>query len=350
MTEGQVKPPHANRGVVRKNEKDEENLTSMVDYVRVSFKTHDVDHIIRNILHIHKDFMTEKPKGFYGYVGTWEMDMIKVMYSAPDDERGTLIEFSGKGCRQFESFLECRKKTWFDFFQDCLNEKGSFTRLDIAIDDKRTYFTIPSLLEKAQNGLCVSRFRKSDYNGSFDIGDGRLGGTTLYFGSKKSDAYLCFYEKNFEQAEKYNIPYEEMEDWNRYEIRLKNERAHSAVCELIKDRNLTSIGMAIINNYVRFVEEDGPEEKRMRETSPFWLEFIGDVKKLRLYTKPQTDFYQKSRNWLKNSCAPTMKMILEADRALGQNDLSDMIINAELQEKHEKMLETFLTPIHEMVV
>ncbi|MFB8733939.1 hypothetical protein ACEQPO_08345 [Bacillus sp. SL00103] len=22
------------------------------------------------MLHIHKDFMTEKPKGFYGYVGT----------------------------------------------------------------------------------------------------------------------------------------------------------------------------------------------------------------------------------------------------------------------------------------
>ncbi|MFB8733941.1 replication initiation factor domain-containing protein [Bacillus sp. SL00103] len=30
-----------------------------------------------------------------------------------------------------------------------------------------------------------------------------------------------FYEKNFEQVEKYNIPYEEMEDWNRYEINIK---------------------------------------------------------------------------------------------------------------------------------
>lgn len=41
-------------------------------------------------------------------------------------------------------------------------------------------------------------------------------------------------------------------------------------------------------------------------------------------------FYEKSRRWLKNSCAPTMKMVLEADQALGRQDFPDMIINAEL--------------------
>lgn len=62
-----------------------------------------------------------------------------------------------------------------------------------------------------------------------------------------------------------------------------------------------------------------------------------------------------------------MRMILEADRslgnsrlldvilnaedgALGDSDILNMIFNAELQEKHEKMLDTYLTPIHEMVV
>ncbi|KIL13580.1 replication initiation factor domain-containing protein [Bacillus pumilus] len=330
-------------------ESAENPLISMVDYIRVSFKTHDVDDIIENILHISKDFMTEKQTGFYGYVGTWEMDMIKVFYSAEGDDRGTLVEFSGKGCRQFESFLDCRKKTWFDFFQECLDRKGKFTRLDLAIDDKKTYFSIPELLQKAQQGECISRFRKSDYNGSFSLNDGLLGGTTMYFGSKKSEAYLCFYQKGHEQAEKYNIPYEEIEDWNRYEIRLKNDRAQTAVCELIKERDLTYIALQIINNYIKFVDPT-ERERRFWEQSEFWSRFVGDVGKLSLYMKPENDFYEKSRNWLKNSCAPTMKMILEADKALGENDLSDMILNAKLQDKHEKMLETFLTPIHEMVV
>lgn len=367
MTEGQVKPPHSNRGVLRKKEEEKSQLTSMVDYVRISFKTHDIDHIIQNVLHINREFMTEEPRGFYGYIGTWRMDMIKVFYSAPDDERGTLIELSGKGCRQFESFLECRGKTWFDFFQDCLNEKGNFTRLDIAIDDKKTYFSIPNLLKRVQKGLCVSRYRRVDNNGSNQIEDGSSAGTTIYFGSKKSESYLCFYEKNYEQADKFNLSYDDLEKWNRYEIRLKSERAHSAVCALIADRNLKKIAIGIISNCIRFVEEKGEGDKRKRKTSPFWLKFIGDVEKLQLTIEPKKDFYEKSRNWLQNSCAPTMKVILEVDRvlgnsrlldvilnaeegALGDSDLLNMIFNAKLQDKHEKMLETFLTPIHEMVV
>lgn len=136
-------PPHANRGVVIVKEKEknaEKPLISMVDYIRVTFKTHDVDRIIENILHLNKDFMTEKPNGFYGYVGTFELDFIKVFYSPPGDNRGILVELSGQGCRQFESFLDCRKKTWFDFFQDCIQHGGSFTRLDLAIDDKKHTF------------------------------------------------------------------------------------------------------------------------------------------------------------------------------------------------------------------
>jgi len=366
MTEGQVNPPHSNRGVLRKKEEEKKQLTSMIDYVRISFKTHDIDHIIQNVLHIHKDFMTEEPRGFYGYIGTWRMDMIKVFYSAPGDERGTLIELSGKGCRQFESFLECRGKTWFDFFQDCLNENGSFTRLDIAVDDKKTYFSIPDLLKKVQNGLCVTRYRRIDSNLSNEAMDGSSVGTTIYFGSKKSESYLCFYEKNYEQATKFNLPYDDLEDWNRYEIRLKSERAHSAVCALISDRNLKKLAIGVISNCIRFVE-DGEGDKRKRNTSSFWLDFVDGVEKLQLTIEPKKDFYEKSRNWLQNSCAPTMKMILEADRslgnsrlldvilnaedgALGESDLLNMIFNADLKEKHEKMLDTYLTPIHEMVV
>ncbi|MEC0686277.1 replication initiation factor domain-containing protein, partial [Bacillus spizizenii] len=62
-------PPHANRGVVivkEKNETIESPLVSMVDYIRVSFKTHDVDRIIEEVLHLSKDFMTDKQSGCDG--------------------------------------------------------------------------------------------------------------------------------------------------------------------------------------------------------------------------------------------------------------------------------------------
>ncbi|SPU21175.1 putative replication protein; mobile element region [Niallia circulans] len=345
-------PPLANRGVViekKEPNQDEKPLTAMVDYLRCTFKTHDVDFIIENVVHLKKVYMEEKPSGFYGYVGTFQLDYIKVFYSKPGDPKGILVEMSGKGCRQFESFLRARKKTWFDFFRDCLHHGGSFSRFDLAIDDYKTYFPIPTLLEKVKNGEAISRFRKSDFNGSLDIVDGSNGGTTLYFGSKKSEAYLCFYEKNFEQAEKLNVPVEEFGDWNRYELRLKNDRAQNAIHSLVDSEDLLDIAMQIINNYLRFVDRDDDVSRERWKTSEFWKDFIGEVGKLSLSMKPEEDYYQKSKTWLQNYCAPTMRMVLEADQALGKQDLSDMVTNAEMSPRHEKMLDVLLATPEEMV-
>ncbi|GAJ99567.1 transcriptional regulator, Cro/CI family [Geomicrobium sp. JCM 19055] len=296
-----------------------------------------------------KDYMQELESGFYGYIGTFQLDFIKVYYSKPGDNRGILVEMSGKGCRQFETFLKWRKKTWFDFFQDCMNHGGKFSRFDLAIDDRKTYFAVPMLLEKVKKGEAISRFRKSDFNGSLDIADGTNGGTTLYFGSKKSEAYLCFYEKNYEQSEKLNVPLEEFGDWNRYELRLKNDRAQMAVQSLIETKDLLSIAMQIINNYLRFVDMNDKVSREQWKTSEFWLTFIGDVGRLSLFMKPEDDFYEKSRKWLQNSCAPTMKMVLEADHTLGTQDLSDMVVNAEMSSKQEKMLDVLLADVGDMV-
>nr|WP_281284309.1 replication initiation factor domain-containing protein [Shouchella miscanthi] len=327
----------------------EHELTAMMDYVRVSFKTHDVDLILEKVVHLKKAYMQELESGFYGYIGTFQLDQIKVFYSKPGDSRGILVEMSGKGCRQFETFLKARNKTWFDFFQDCLNLNGKFSRVDIAIDDRKTYFTVPYLLEKVQNGEAISRFRKSDFNGSVSIKDGSNGGTTLYFGSKKSETYLCFYEKNYEQAEKYDIPIEDMDEWNRYELRMKNERAQKAILSLMKTNQFLDIAMQVVNNYIRFADKDNDKPRSKWETSQFWQDFIGDFGRLSLLMSPEEEFYEKTKRWLGNSCAPSMKMVLEADQVLGTNQLSDMVTNAEMTKKQEKMLDVWLGEVKDMV-
>lgn len=48
-------------------------------------------------------------------------------------------------------------------------------------------------------------------------------GNTLYIGSLKSEVYFCLYEKDYEQYIKREIPMEQTETKNRFEIRLKNE-------------------------------------------------------------------------------------------------------------------------------
>ena len=58
-------------------------------------------------------------------------------------------------------------------------------------------------------------------------------GYTLYIGSLKSEVYFCVYEKSYEQYIKLGIPIEEAPIKNRFEIRLKNERAYYAVRDLL---------------------------------------------------------------------------------------------------------------------
>ncbi|API91550.1 putative DNA relaxase NicK [Virgibacillus pantothenticus] len=343
-------PPYSNRGV--QNTKNEENpLVSMIDYLRVSFKTHNVDLILEKVLHLKKEYMEHKESGFYGYVGTYQLDNIKVLYSHGSDVRGTLIELSGQGCRQFETFLKARKVTWFDFFRDCKKNGGKFPRLDISIDDKKTYFEIPMLFDKIRNGEAISRFKKTDYNGSLSMEDGEQGGTTLYFGSKKhSEVYFCFYQKNYEQSEKYGIPLEELGDWNRYELRFKDDRANAVVSELIKSESMLPVAKGIIKNYLRFVDKDNDLNRGRWKTSHFWEVFLGDVERLKIFTKPQEDFYQKSRNWYMNQAARTRKMIKLVEDTKGISDLEDFEEELELNEKQEHMMLVYLAQPEEMIV
>ena len=64
-------------------------------------------------------------------------------------------------------------------------------------------------------------------------------GRTLYLGSLKSDVYFCIYEKDYEQYVKLGTPLEEADIINRFEIRLRNERAYYAVRDLLTYRSLS---------------------------------------------------------------------------------------------------------------
>lgn len=79
-------------------------------------------------------------------------------------------------------------------------------------------------------------------------------GNTLYIGSLQSEVYFCIYEKDYEQYKKHDIPIADAEVKNRFEIRLKNERAFYAIRDLLEHDNPERTAFQIINRYVRFVE------------------------------------------------------------------------------------------------
>ena len=79
-------------------------LEMVFDYVRIRFPTQDVKHVVEDILKLRLDVMIHEDFGFYSYAEHYVLGDVFVLTS-PDEEKGTLLEPKGKGCRQMESYL-----------------------------------------------------------------------------------------------------------------------------------------------------------------------------------------------------------------------------------------------------
>lgn len=320
-----------------------EPLEMLFDYVRVRFPTKDIAHIVEEVLQIRMKYMGHEDYGFYSYEEHYYWGDIVVMCSQ-DEKKGVLLELKGKGCRQFESMLKAQKRTWFDFFQLVSLEQGVFKRIDLAINDKTGILDIPALAKKCEDGACISVFRSFKNYRSGDMGSIRekenIGmGNTLYIGSLKSEVYFCVYEKDYEQHVKHGTPLEETEVKNRFEIRLKNERAYHAIMDLLEHRSAEKTAFSIINRYVTFLdkEEGIPQEKW--EINRRWAWFIGgNREELKLTTRPEPYTLEKTIHWIQRQVAPSLKTLLTLDANNNTNVVNEILENAALSERHVKLI------------
>ena len=322
----------------------ENPLEMVLDYVRIRFPTQDVKHIVEDILKIRLDVMIHEDFGFYSYSEQYVLGDVFVLTS-PDEEKGTLLELKGKGCRQMESYLLAQHRSWYDFLMDALLEGGVMKRLDLAINDMAGILDIPELTEKCNHEECISVFRsfKSYRSGELvkSKEQDRYGmGNTLYVGSLKSEVYFCIYEKDYEQYVKYEIPLEDTKIKNRFEIRLKNERAYYAVRDLLTYHDAERTAFDIINRYMRFADKEVEKRRSEWKTNERWAYFIGsDRGRLKLTTKPEPYTLTRTLNWISRQVAPTWKVLQQIDDTNGTTYLKDILNHAKLTERHKKLIE-----------
>lgn len=328
-------------------------LTLLFDYIRIRFPTTNVKKIAETILRLRFDYMIHEDYAFYSYQEQYVMGDIIVMVSQ-EKEKGVLLELKGRGCRQYETFLLAQQRTWHDFFCDCLAVGAVIKRLDLAINDRTGILAIPELTKKCKNEECISLFRsfKSYRSGELLRNHEKVGmGNTLYIGSLKSEVYFCLYEKNYEQYVKLGIPLEEAKTKNRFEIRLKNERAYLALIDFVKNRNIEKTAFSIINHYLRFADNDGNKQRSKWPTNERWLWFIGkNRQELRLTTEPQPYTIERTLNWLAHQVAPTLKMAMKLDQLQQTHHVKKMIAEAELTEKHQKILAQQSHKLNELIL
>lgn len=328
-------------------------LSMIFDYVRIRFPTTDVRKVVEQFLKIKFDFMLHEDYAFYSYLEQYVFGGITVMFSH-DIEKGVLLELKGQGCRQFESFLLAQKRDWYAFFKDCLEFKAVIKRLDLAINDHAGILDIPELVHKCEQEECISVFRgfKNYRSGELTKMHEKLGmGNTLYVGSLKSEVYFCIYEKDYEQYIKLGIPVEENEIKNRFEIRLKNDRAFHALDDLIRYRDIEKTAFSIINRYLRFADKEEEKRRSNWKTNERWMWFIGKNRdELRLTTRPEPYTLERTYRWIGRQVAPSVKMLKVIEKINGTDWLKKIFARAKLSKKQLKIIEQQTTQIEKIIV
>ena len=330
----------------------QEPLFLLIDYFRVRFPTTNALAIIRDVLQLKADYMLLEDYGQYGYESQYVLGDISIMCST-NEQLGVLLELKGRGCRQMESYLLAQERSWYDFMLDCLTAGGKMKRLDLAINDRAGILDIPKLKAKYKAGECMTLFRnQKGYDGTEKCGHDipQNTGETLYLGSTSSELYMCIYQKNYEQSVKKGIELDESEIKNRFEIRLKNERAYYAVVDLLTYYDAEHTAFSIINHYVRFLKHDDTLPKGSWELDEDWAWFIGENREsIRLTTQPEPYTLQRAISWVQRQVAPTIKMLQELDKQNHTTILHDMIEQAELKDKHKHLLQLEKSTVEERI-
>ena len=236
--------PYTNRGVIRQKEE----LSALIDWCQITIKEVPLEAVIEDVLRIPMELMmvTGYEKGIAGHEVVAIFDNIKVLKPTGNAQyQGFQILMSGKGCRNYENFLQLNEETWFDFLNRVCQYHINFPRIDLAIDDRKPYLSIPDLIVRTKEGLLSSKLREIDFHDSGELKEEvfQSKGGSLYLGSSASNLRLVFYEKGYEQNKKYGTELDE--NWNRYELRFRQEMAVSVVQELLRYRDVAGLAAVL---------------------------------------------------------------------------------------------------------
>lgn len=309
----------------------QKNLSSIeviYDYLKIRIHCSSVETVVSDVLEMDMNEFQILSRRHPGYDSAYEhvQSGILLFYAGVDTDRGVLVEIQGRGCRYYSSLLTKSNCTWLDFFERCLNYGANATRIDIAIDDYIRKLSIPTLIKKFNNKELRTTFKKMDPRNPADA-ELNSDGATLYIGDNKSDIRWCFYEKDKELLNKKKIAcIEDSPVKNRYELRLKHDRANEIFIMITNGTPMESIPFRLLKGRIEFLDKKKDLDKDKWPVNEKWDAFVGDVGQLKLHPRVHVDtgFIDMMRH-LSRSYGAKLHAVLRSDNEEGTSYLSDMI-------------------------
>ncbi|WP_459595079.1 replication initiation factor domain-containing protein [Campylobacter jejuni] len=336
-------PPSGNTGAQNTYR---DGLRALVDWVSATFSDSTPPEKLADVLGIPFSLFVQMDRGNFGYRKQYRFGHIAIYYDG-NPGMGIHVELSGQGCREFEKL----SRTGWDYLFQYIRLYGHFTRLDVAVDDFKGYFTIGRVVDYVRKGLCSSKFKKAITIESNLIADGSSTGQTVYFGSPSSRIKVRFYDKLNERLQAGKDIEDGIDFWNRTEIELRDERADLMAEEILNAECLGDTITAVLKNYINFKMRGTDSNKSRWKDAKWWQDFLGNVEKLHLTHIAPDRTVTRIKNWIDKQTPRSLAVLF---RALGEDyyyiqtliekgleqltEEDDAIITAYLEMKQEREL------------
>ena len=269
-----------------------DDVKVIIDWV--SLTVHDSSHyeIIKMLGLDLTNFKQTQPRLSYQYAVGFEDIVITWGGNA-----GTHLIMSGDGCRAFELLSH---RTFSEFFQLLFDgyERVNFTRIDLAIDDKRALgknnsLKLTTLAKKISKGECDTKIKNYDHIKGNQ-------GETLYIGSRESETFYRFYDKRAQVIKKNKGEMDELpNNWIRYEIEIKGKKANELANIIASEEmEVGAIAFGILKESLRFVKKrDDETPVKECETWRPWASFLREVQPLKLSSEKKESTIEDMRRW-----------------------------------------------------
>lgn len=201
-------------------------------------------------------------------------------------DMGICVEFSGQGCRQYETSGNRPLETLVNDVSHF--QTANITRLDVAFDDVdkdgNGLLDVMKIERLARKDMYISKFgmRSGEWSGKHsDGGEKNPLAYSVYFGSPRSDVRFRIYDKSQERG---GLDYH----WVRFELQLR----HDAAANFITAPGTVGYKYTgVINNYLRFIVPNKNDSNRRRWASPeWWTRFLSHTEKVSVFTKKDVDY------------------------------------------------------------
>ena len=223
--------------------------------------------------------------GHYGYHSAKFYGGMWILYDGRED-MGICIEFSGQGCRQYET---SGNRPLHQLVNDVAAiATANITRLDIAFDDVdhegSGLLDVQKIERLARHDRYISKFgtRSGEWSGKHSDGAEKDPlAYSVYFGSSRSDVRFRIYDKSQERG---GLDYH----WVRFEIQLRRQAALNFIKQ---DGSIGHKFYSVINNYLRFIVPSKTDTNRRRWASPeWWVKFLAHTEKISVFTRKDVDY------------------------------------------------------------